>query len=143
MNTPSMLQRVLLLLASVALFSPAIVFSAPGSVQQQLQTAEKHAKFASKADNIDDTHFHLHHVINCLVGPKGKDFNADAGNPCADQGNGALNASGVSMQQRETMQQILTLAKVGSQIKSYRSAHDAAVAVKDLLQEANKGGKSM
>lgn len=29
---------------------------------------------------------HLHHVINCLVGPGGDGFDANEANPCKDQG---------------------------------------------------------
>ena len=33
---------------------------------------------------------HLHHTLNCLVGPQDKLFDASAGNPCQGQGNGYL-----------------------------------------------------
>jgi hypothetical protein len=33
---------------------------------------------------------HLHHALNCLVGPAGKDFDASNANPCKAQGNGAI-----------------------------------------------------
>jgi uncharacterized membrane protein len=33
---------------------------------------------------------HLHHVLNCAVGPDGMGFDAAAGNPCKGQGNGFL-----------------------------------------------------
>ena len=36
------------------------------------------------------SHTHLHHVINCLAGPKETGYDAAAGDPCQNQGNGAL-----------------------------------------------------
>ena len=35
-------------------------------------------------------HAHLHHTLNCLVGPNGMDFDKDALNPCKNAGNGAI-----------------------------------------------------
>ena len=33
---------------------------------------------------------HLHHTVNCLVGPKGQGFDAKEANPCQKLGNGAI-----------------------------------------------------
>jgi len=33
---------------------------------------------------------HLHHALNCVVGPAGDGFDAKQMNPCAQSGNGAL-----------------------------------------------------
>ena len=33
---------------------------------------------------------HLHHTLNCLVGPAGKGYDATVANPCKDQGKGAI-----------------------------------------------------
>ena len=33
---------------------------------------------------------HLHHTLNCLVGPGGDGFDAKQMNPCAQAGNGAI-----------------------------------------------------
>jgi hypothetical protein len=35
-------------------------------------------------------HMHLHHTVNCLVGPKGADFDPTNLNPCAGSGSGAI-----------------------------------------------------
>ena len=139
MNTQSFGRRVLFLLANVALVASSIVLAAEGAAKKQVMTAEQHATFASKAENVDGTQLHLHHVINCLVGPGGDGFDAKAGNPCKDQGNGALNDMSISMEEQQTLQQVLALAKLGTQIKSYKAAHDTAMAVRDLLEEANMG----
>jgi hypothetical protein len=33
---------------------------------------------------------HLHHALNCVVGPAGEGFDAKQMNPCAQSGNGAI-----------------------------------------------------
>ncbi len=61
-----------------------------GNPEAEIKTAIAHAGYAGKADALNGVHLHLHHVLNCMVGPQDKMFDAAAGNPCKDQGNGAL-----------------------------------------------------
>ena len=125
------------MLAGLALMIPALALSADGA-RQEVNTAEQHAAFASKAKAVDQTHLHLHHVINCLVGPGGDGFDARAGNPCKGQGDGALN--GVqSKQELQTLERALALAKIGSQIPTFKPARYTAMAVHELLKEAQRG----
>lgn len=56
----------------------------------EVTTAAQHAGFAAASDNIEGVHMHLHHTVNCLVGPDGEGFDANQMNPCKDQGNGAI-----------------------------------------------------
>jgi hypothetical protein len=48
--------------------------------------AANHAGLASNGANIDAVHMHLHHVVNCLVGPGGNGFDAGQANPCMGSG---------------------------------------------------------
>lgn len=65
--------------------------AAGGSLQDEFKTAVTHAGFAAKYDTLKEVTVHLHHVLNCLVGPKdSKMFDSAAGNPCQGQGNGIL-----------------------------------------------------
>jgi hypothetical protein len=57
-------------------------------LQTEVKTALTHAGFAAKYDTLKEVTLHLHHVVNCLVGPKDQMFDASAGNPCEGQGNG-------------------------------------------------------
>ena len=57
---------------------------------QQVGTASKHAGFAAAATEMKDVQKHMHHVLNCLVGPNGKGFDESFGNPCNGQGQGAI-----------------------------------------------------
>ena len=57
---------------------------------KEVTTAASHAGFAAQAADLKGTQTHLHHVINCLVGPRGREFDDKEANPCKDQGNGAI-----------------------------------------------------
>lgn len=77
------------LLAAVT-FGAQAARAAEVGVGAELKTAIKHAAFAQKYDTMNEVAAHLHHVLNCLVGPGDKMFNGGAGNPCQGQGNGVL-----------------------------------------------------
>lgn len=62
-----------------------------GDAAEQAQTAADHAGYAAGSDGIDSVHAHLHHALNCLVGPNGEGFDASFGYPCDGMGSGALN----------------------------------------------------
>ncbi len=65
---------------------PALAADAHG----EAVTAATHADLAAKAADMAGTQMHLHHALNCLVGPSGKDFDAKNMNPCANSGSGAI-----------------------------------------------------
>jgi hypothetical protein len=74
------------MLVSVGLASGVAFADGP----QQVGTASKHAGFAAAATDMKDVQKHMHHVLNCLVGPNGKGFDESFGNPCNGQGQGAI-----------------------------------------------------
>ena len=57
---------------------------------KEAATGEMHAGLAAKAATIEQVHMHLHHAVNCLVGPKGQGFDAKEANPCQSLGDGAI-----------------------------------------------------
>jgi hypothetical protein len=63
---------------------------AAGDVKGEISTAMDHAGYAAASTSITGVHMHLHHVLNCLEGPKGPGFDATQINPCAGRGNGAI-----------------------------------------------------
>lgn len=77
-----------LLATTLAFLVSASAFAA--DMAPEVETAATHAGFASQAENIKGVHTHLHHTMNCLVGPDGKGFDSDEMNPCGDMGNGAI-----------------------------------------------------
>ena len=56
----------------------------------EITTAATHAGFAAKAGTLQMVHAHMHHALNCLVGPGGNGFDTTALNPCKNSGNGAI-----------------------------------------------------
>jgi hypothetical protein len=59
-------------------------------VHGEIVTAATHAGLAAGAADLDTVHMHLHHTLNCLVGPGGTGFDAKQMNPCANSGGGAI-----------------------------------------------------
>jgi hypothetical protein len=90
----------------------------------ELTTAQTHAGLAAKAANIDGVHMHIHHALNCLVGPGGSGFDAGNMNPCAKSGNGAIADSADAAQKAK-------LQTAVAQLNSGLAATDMAVAAKD------------
>jgi hypothetical protein len=85
-----MIGRLTLATAGIAAligFAATPVFADEG---QEVATAATHAGMAASASDIKMVHMHLHHVVNCIVGPSGDGFDKAAGNPCDGQGNGAM-----------------------------------------------------
>lgn len=76
-------------LAGAPLLFAATAFAAP-DLGSEINNAAQHAGLAAQAANIDGVHMHMHHALNCLVGPKGDGFDAKQMNPCAQSGNGAI-----------------------------------------------------
>jgi len=79
---------VTLIGASALLAVTASAFA--GNSSEEAAAAASHAGYAAKATDIKQVHMHLHHVVNCLVGPKGEGFDTNEANPCAAMGNGAI-----------------------------------------------------
>lgn len=69
-----------------------ILASAPALADgaSETVTAQMHADLAAHAADLTGVQTHLHHVLNCLVGPGGTGFDAKQMNPCANAGNGAI-----------------------------------------------------
>lgn len=70
-------------LVSLAAFAP---MTALADGPQAVATAAQHAGFAAGGADVASVRRHLHHVLNCLVGPDGQGFDAAPGNPCANAG---------------------------------------------------------
>ncbi len=100
------------------------VFAQVPSAQDEVATAHAHALMAGSADTVEIGHAHLHHVINCLVGPKGEGFDAAAGTPCKGQGNGAIPDSKGNLALRGKLQNALAAAKAGLKAADLASIHN-------------------
>lgn len=75
-------------LAGAPLLFAATAFAA--DLGSEINNAASHAGLAAQAGNINGVHTHMHHALNCLVGPGGDGFDAKEMNPCAQSGGGAI-----------------------------------------------------
>ena len=75
-------------LAGASFLFAATAFAA--DLGSEITNAQTHAGLAAKAADINGVHMHLHHALNCVVGPQGDGFDAKQMNPCAQSGNGAI-----------------------------------------------------
>ncbi|TAM15789.1 MAG: hypothetical protein EPN68_17120 [Rhodanobacter sp.] len=69
------------------------------------------------------THTHLHHVVNCLVGPDGKGFDAKAGDPCKGMGQGAIVDAKGDAAAEATLHTALSQARQGLKATTLDGAH--------------------
>ena len=81
-------------LAHVAVMAGAFVtlpFAAHAAdVGAEIANARMHAGLAAQASSLTMVQTHLHHAINCLVGPGGTGFDTKVLNPCQGDGSGAI-----------------------------------------------------
>ena len=106
--------------------------AAAADAAKEVSTAAQHAGLAAAAKDMKTTQMHLHHVVNCLVGPKGKGFDAAPGNPCKDQGNGAIPDTKDS-KQKKSLQAALAKANAGLKAKDMAAAQKDATDAQTLL----------
>lgn len=68
----------------------AAPFAAHADAAGEVSTAAQHAGFSAAATSLKVAHMHLHHTLNCLVGPSGRGFDSKQENPCSSMGSGAI-----------------------------------------------------
>lgn len=97
----------------------AIFASAPAlaDAAKATSTAAQHAGFAAGAADLAGAQLHLHHTLNCLVGPTGEGFDAKAGNPCANAGAAIPETSDAAMKEK--------LQKAANQARAALAGTDA------------------
>lgn len=117
---------------SYALLS-AMPARAAADTSKEIATAAIHAGLAAKAANLDATQMHLHHVINCLVGPKGEDFDAKVANPCKAEGDGAI-PDATDPAEKTMLNQALDKANDGLKQTDLAAAHKTATEIQALLK---------
>ncbi len=72
----------------IAAMAPIGAYAA--DVGAEIANAEMHAGLAAQGSDVATVHMHLHHTLNCLVGPNGSGFDAKELNPCQGDGDGAI-----------------------------------------------------
>ena len=120
-------------LAGTALVSiSATRASAEMDAAKEAGTAAQHAGLAAKSTEMKLVQMHLHHVVNCLVGPNGQGFDASAGNPCKDQGNGAIPDT-TDAAKKTMLNQALGKANAGLKLEDMAAAQKDATEVQAIL----------
>jgi hypothetical protein len=82
-----LLSHAAIILAVVA-FAP--LTAAAADLGAEISNAGMHAGLAAQGSDVTTVHMHLHHTVNCLVGPSGNGFDPKQLNPCQGDGNGAI-----------------------------------------------------
>src|SRR5438270_4239566 len=119
--------RNVLAVAGLALLAIPGVAIADGP--QAIGIAAQHAGLAAGAANANLVRTHLHHVLNCLVGPGGDGFDAMPGNPCA--------MAGGAIPQTANPEEKTKLLNVAQQVRSGIGPPDMAQAKKVATDAQN------
>lgn len=107
---------------------------AKAAASRQVATAAAHAGMALGASDRDMVHAHLQHVVNCLVGPSGKAFDAKAADPCKDVGQGAIVDAKGDATTEARLHSALGAAEQGLKATTLDAAHADAKKVMSTLQ---------
>jgi hypothetical protein len=118
--------------AVVLVFASATGFAA--DVAKELQTATTHAGYAADATVLGTVHAHLHHTVNCLVGPKGDGYDAKQLDPCKGQGAGIIPDT-TDAAKKKTLAAALATAKVGINATTLAAAKGEAQKTLALLKK--------
>ena len=102
----------------------------------EITTAATHANLAAQADSINGVHTHLHHVLNCLVGPAGSGFDAKELNPCANSGTGAIPDSTDAMM-KKALENAADTARAGIAATDIAAAKADASKAEAQIKAAN------
>lgn len=127
--------RVLVSAAALTLLVPLSLPAFAGDYGKEVSTAADHAGYAAASTTIADAHMHLHHTINCLVGPTGAGFDANEMNPCKDQGDGAIKDTTDAAKQ-QMLNAAVTKAQAGLATDDLPTAATDAAAVQAMLKQA-------
>jgi hypothetical protein len=123
--------RILRLAAAAALIAPG---AALADAHSQVVTASMHAGLAAGASDIDTVHTHLHHTLNCLVGPGGAGFDAKQINPCSQAGKGAI-PDEANAAKKAALEKAATAAEAGIAEKDLAAAKKDAADVQAMLKK--------
>jgi len=124
--------------ATAFVFAAALPLAAhahPGNAAtKEASTAAAHAGMAMGAADLKMAHAHLQHVVNCLVGPSGDGYDAQAENPCKGMGQGAIVDAKGDAARQSRLQAAAAQARQGVNASTVDEAHASAQKVMSSLQ---------
>jgi hypothetical protein len=100
---------------------------------KEIAAAAQHAGFAADAGDIDGVHTHLHHTVNCLVGPDGEGFAEKELNPCKPLGNGAIPDT-EDEETKASLEAALEKAQAGIAAEDHEAAKTLAGETQEMLE---------
>ncbi len=119
-------------MAAGALLLPTLALADGHS---EIVNAGMHAGFAAGSADIGGVHTHLHHTLNCLVGPSGNGFDAKEMNPCANAGNGAI-ADTADAAKKSMLESAAAKAREGLASNDLTAAQKSASDARAVLKKA-------
>jgi len=129
-----MFRRLSLPLAAAGLLMLASQPLLAADAAKEIATAGAHAGMAAASSDLKMIHAHMQHVLNCLQGPGGADYDANQLNPCKDQGMGAIpDSQGHAKMQLEAA---VPLAKAGLAEPDVAKAKEHAAATQAAIGKA-------
>ena len=99
----------------------------------EIANAEMHAGLAAQGSDVATVHMHLHHTLNCLVGPNGIGFDAKELNPCQGDGTGAI-PDETDAAKKTALQNAVAKATDGISASDLSTAQHDAGAVASMLK---------
>ncbi len=109
--------------------------NAAGDANKEIMTAAQHAGFAAKSKDLHTVQMHMHHALNCLVGPSGEGFDASQANPCKDSGTGAI-ADASNHDQMMALEKAANTLRMGLKENDLKSAQKNAMMAQQELKKA-------
>jgi len=120
--------------ASFAFAALLLPVAALGDAHSEIVNAETHAGLAAQGADLATVHMHLHHALNCLVGPSGAGFDAHEINPCANAGNGAI-PDAADAAKKKALEAAAAEARAGIAETALAKAQQAATATAAMLKK--------
>ena len=102
---------------------------------KEISTAAQHAELAATATDVKMVKVHLHHTINCLVGPNSDSFDAKQLDPCKDFGDGAIPET-TDAAKKKSLEGALAKAKSGLAADDLAAAQAIAAQAETLIKAA-------
>ncbi|MBO6635110.1 hypothetical protein [Parvibaculum sp.] len=118
--------------AALALSLAMPASAADPQPDKEIAAAAQHAGFAAGSSDIAGIHTHLHHAVNCLVGPDGEGFAPKELNPCKALGNGAIPDTDDATR-KESLEAALERANAGLASEDLVDAKTEAIKTQALL----------
>jgi len=121
--------RVVLAAIALSVFGATVVMA---GVKNEIVTAIEHVQYSADATDIQTAHMHLHHTLNCLVGPNGNGYDPKEIDPCKNAGHGIIPDT-TDAKARASLEAAAQKARDGLATNDLATARaDAAAIVKTL-----------